>query len=588
MSISTQDQPREQRVRTTNPVDWEELLRPSSAEAQQLPVQQPLSFLEIGTGYRPGRSFGFSVIAHQLALLVILISSGRFAFVRAAELVPPNLEAVKTDSAIYLPTLGGGNEGDGDQGGAAGSTAEVSTGLRARGHKGFAYPGPQPVVSAPPMAKLGIQTILQPMLKNPPTLHQTYALPNLAIAPAPAPPEPPKPVMKVQSGRLAVRPVEKIVRAPKLSLPVAESSAMPDLTTDAGPMPQAPPPKPIPQPARPSDVPVNSRGQQGLLVLNAIPPPPDVIAKVPLGEARSLFAVAPGESTMIADPSAGSKGGGGSSKPTGNGTPSDNANGDAIADTPSGGGSGMGSSGSGVGSGAKYGNGTGAGLNSGVEGTGSGRGSAAGTGTGSGSGNALGSGKGAGSSAGAGGFPGISIRGGNYGNGSGGIHPKLTPRNQTSYGMTVTSTASSGGGLPDFGVFQNQKVYTVYLDMRVSDDDKAPSWTLQYAPLQPALATVNGVAIQNHTAPTPPYATLKQIPELTPELAATCAGKMIVISGVLTADGKLEQLAVKKSPDPQVNQIVADALSNWTFQPSQVDGKPIALKVMMGIRLVAR
>ena len=583
MSLSTQDQPREQRVRTTNPVDWEELLRPSSAHVQEAPDQPPLSFLEIGTGYRPGRSFGFSVLAHQIAFLLILITSGRFAFVHAAEVVPPDLQSAKSEGPLYLPAIGGGNEGDGEKGGGAGSTAEASTGLRARSHKGFAYPGPQPLVSAPPMAKLGIQTILQPMLKNPPILHQTYALPNLAIAPAPAPPEPPKPVMKVQSGRLAVRPVEKIVKAPKVTLPVAESSAMPDLTTDAGPMPQAPPPKPIPQPVRPSDVPVNSRGQQGLLVLNAIPPPPDVIAKVPLGEARSLFAVAPGESTVIADPSAGSRGGGGSAKSTGNGTPSDNANGDAIADVPSGGGSGMGSSGSGVGSGAKYGNGTGTGLNSGVDGSGAGRGSAAGTGTGSGTGNALGSGKGAGSAAGAGGFPGISIRGGNYGNGSGGIHPKLTPRNQTSYGMTITSTASSGGGLPDFGVFQNQKVYTVYLDMRVGDDDTVPSWTLQYAPLQPTV-TQSGAQKQ----PTPPYATLKQVPELTPEQTAACAGKMIVVSGVLTADGKLEQLSVKKTPDPQVNSIVTDALGNWTFQPSQIEGKPIALKIMMGIRLVAR
>ena len=587
MSISTQDQPREPKVRTTKSVDWEELLRPTSAEVAAPPVQPPLSFLEIGTGYRPGRSFGFSVLAHQLAFLLLLILSGRFAFVHAAEVVPPNLEAVKTDNAIYLPTLGGGNEGDGDKGGAAGSTAEGSTGLRARGHKGFAYPGPQPLVSAPPMAKLGIQTILQPMLKNPPILQKTYALPNLAIAPAPAPVEPAKPVMKVQSGRLATRHIESLVKAPKMTLPVAESSAMPDLTTDAGPMPQAPPPKPIPQPARPSDVPVNSRGQQGLLVLNAIPPPPDVIAKVPLGEARSLFAVAPGESTVISDPSAGSKGGGGSSKPTGNGTPSDNANGDAIADVPAGGGSGMGSSGSGVGTGAKYGNGTGSGLNSGVEGSGNGRGSAAGTGTGSGGGNALGSGKGAGSSAGTGGFPGISIRGGNYGNGSSGIHPKLTPRNQGSYGMTITSTASSGGGLPDFGVFQNQKVYTVYLDMRVSDDDKAPSWTLQYAVLQPPADPSTGISIKVNGVPTPPYATLKQIPELTPDQATACAGKMIVIAGILTADGKLEQLSVKKTPDPQVNSVVTDALSNWSFQPSQVDGKVVALKVLMGVRLVA-
>jgi hypothetical protein len=567
-----------------SPFVLEDLVGPLPVKQEVREAARIPAFLEIGYGYRPGRSFGFSVLAHQLALLLILISSGRFAFVHAAEVVPPDLQSAKMNGPLFLPTLGGGNEGDGLQGGAAGSTAEASTGLRARGHKGFAYPGPQPLVSAPPMAKLGIQTILQPMLKNPPILQKTFALPNLAIAPAPPPPEPAKPVMKVQSGRLAVRPVEKLVRAPKVSLPVAESSAMPDLTTDAGPMPQAPPPKPIPQPARPSDVPVNSRGQQGLLVLNAIPPPPDVIAKVPLGEARSLFAVAPGESTVIADPSAGSRGGGSSTKATGNGTPSDNANGDAIADVPSGGGSGMGSSGSGVGTGAKYGNGTGTGLNSGVEGTGGGRGSAAGTGTGSGAGNALGSGRGAGNAAGAGGFPGISIRGGNYGNGSGGIHPTLTPRNQTSYGMTVTSTASSGGGLPDFGVFQNQKVYTVYLDMRVSDDDTAPSWTLQYAPLQPLSGLAGGAQKQ----PTPPYATLKQIPELTPELAAICAHKMIVISGILTADGKLEQISVKKSPDPQVNSVVTDALSNWTFQPSQIDGKPVALKIMMGIRLATR
>src|SRR5579862_3820783 len=142
-------------------------------------------------------------------------------------------------------------------------------------------------------------------------------------------------------------------------------------------------------------------------------------------------------------------------------------------------------------------------------------------------------------------------RAGNYGNGSGGIHPKLTPRNQASYGMTVTSTASSGGGLPDFGVFQNEKVYTVYLDMRASDDDTAPSWTLQYAVLQPPVDPANGgLSVRISGIPTPPYATLKQVPEVSPELAAICSRKMIVVSGILPTAGKLEQLSVKKSPDP--------------------------------------
>ena len=228
----------------------------------------------------------------------------------AAEVVPPDLQSAKMNGPLFLPTLGGGNEGDGQQGGAAGSTAEAST--------GSAGARPQRIcLSRTAASGLGAShgeawhpddsaADAEESSDSAKDFRAAQSCDRARASSAGTA----KPVMKVQSGRLAVRPVEKIVRAPKLSLPVAEASAMPDLTTDEGPMPQAPPPKPIPQPARPSDVPVNSRGQQGMLVLNAIPPPPDVIAKVPLGESRSLFAVAPGESTVIADPSAGSKGGG--------------------------------------------------------------------------------------------------------------------------------------------------------------------------------------------------------------------------------------------------------------------------------------
>jgi len=98
----------------------------------------------------------------------------------------------------------------------------------------------------------------------------------------------------------------------------------------------------------------------------------------------------------------------------------------------------------------------------------------------------------------------------------------------------------------------------------------------------------SGVSNQIHGVPTPPYATLKQVPELTPELAAICARKLIVISGILTADGKLEQISVKKTPDPQVNSVVTEALSNWTFQPAQIGGNAVGLKILLGIRLNAR
>jgi len=49
---------------------------------------------------------------------------------------------------------------------------------------------------------------------------------------------------------------------------------------------------------------------------------------------------------------------------------------------------------------------------------------------------------------------------------------KIPP--QTAYGMTISSTADSGGGLPDVGAFAHEKVYTVYLDMRETPPSTLP------------------------------------------------------------------------------------------------------------------
>jgi hypothetical protein len=198
-----------------------------------------------------------------------------------------------------------------------------------------------------------------------------------------------------------------------------------------------------------------------------------------------------------------------------------------------------------------------------------------------------GSGSGAGTAPGAGGFPGITIQGGRYGNGNNGSVTAKVERRQTSYNMNIVSTASSGGGLPDFGVFQNEKVYTVYLDMRANDDDPAPSWTLQYAVLQP-VATVPGRSVECiQGTPTPPYAMLKEIPEFTPELLRMCRHQLIVASAIIDTSGKMEQVSVKQCPESQLVSPLVEALKHWLFQPAQIDGRPVALKILLGIRLAA-
>jgi hypothetical protein len=211
---------------------------------------------------------------------------------------------------------------------------------------------------------------------------------------------------------------------------------------------------------------------------------------------------------------------------------------------------------------------------------------------GTGSATGHGSGAGAGTAPGGGGFPGIAIQGGRYGNGNtGSMMAKAEPRRPTTYNMNIVSTASSGGGLPDLGVFHNEKVYTVFLDMRATDEDHAPSWILQYAVRQPASSAPDtngkagpGIGIG---VPTPPYAMLKEIPEFAPELLRKYAHKVIVASAIMNTAGKLEQVSIpQNSEDALVGPLLA-ALSHWLFQPAQIDGQPVSLKILLGIRFSA-
>lgn len=190
---------------------------------------------------------------------------------------------------------------------------------------------------------------------------------------------------------------------------------------------------------------------------------------------------------------------------------------------------------------------------------------------------------GAGSAPGGGGFPGITIQGGGYGGGDNMLTHARPPR-QTSYNMTIVSTGSSGGGLPDLGVFRDEKVYTVYLDMRANDEDPSPSWTLQYSVLQPA-AGESGEPRRIVGTPTPPYAMLKEVPQFAPELVRKSGRRLIVASAILDTNGKLQDVSIKQSPESQVIEPLVEALKHWMFQPAQIDGQPVPLKILLGIRL---
>ncbi len=367
---------------------------------------------------------------------------------------------------------------------------------------------------------------------------------------------------------------------------------------------------------------------------------------IPAAEARGRFAISPepGLESSETEPGPEGSGGGGGTGSSGSGPGSGTGQGPGTGGgSGSGPGSGSGTgtgpgsgSGSGSGLGPGSGTGTGTGIGSGTgpgsgPGTGPGAGSGGGTGSGSGSGSGPGSGLGSGSGTGSGSgsgtgsgpFPGIRIVGG-VGNaptpGSrvsrppdrmGGVRvvggvddssavaaaagrPMPDPRTDATplperprYGAFVISTESSGGGLPSFGVFSDEHVHTVYLDVKERLTDPAPPWIFEFGGPRRTAVQADRLGKDGQLSPgfVLPVPSFKQRPELPREVVEMHLGKMIVVFGVVNAEGRLEQMSVKDSPDPVLNPLVLEALGRWEFQPGTLDGEPVAVKTLLGIPL---
>jgi hypothetical protein len=153
--------------------------------------------------------------------------------------------------------------------------------------------------------------------------------------------------------------------------------------------------------------------------------------------------------------------------------------------------------------------------------------------------------------------------------------------------MTIVATGSSGGGLADFGVFFNEQVYTVYINMRDNADAAAPSWVLQYAvlhtPSAPSILTIQGAPSQRGLAP--PFPLVKESPKWPVELVSRYPRRMVVVYAIITTEGKLERMHIMDTPNAEINQPLLEALAKWVFRPAELDGQTVSLKALFGIPL---
>jgi hypothetical protein len=140
-----------------------------------------------------------------------------------------------------------------------------------------------------------------------------------------------------------------------------------------------------------------------------------------------------------------------------------------------------------------------------------------------------------------------------------------------SYGITIISGGSSGGAGRDMGVFdRSETVFSVAIPM--GDAGGGPDWPMQYAML-------------NHAGPgagllVPPFAQ-KKVAATMPRTQLAAGQGPVFVSGVIDETGTLQSLRSIRA-DAR-SQPAIQALQQWQFLPAQLDGRPVASKVLIGV-----
>ena len=61
------------------------------------------------------------------------------------------------------------------------------------------------------------------------------------------------------------------------------------------------------------------------------------------------------------------------------------------------------------------------------------------------------------------------------------------------------------------------------------------------------------------------------------------AGKLIILKGLLRADGLIDELEVYQGVSQEMDDNARLAFSQWKFKPALREGKPISVEVLVGI-----
>jgi TonB family protein len=126
--------------------------------------------------------------------------------------------------------------------------------------------------------------------------------------------------------------------------------------------------------------------------------------------------------------------------------------------------------------------------------------------------------------------------------------------------------------------------------MRRTILDDPISWTAEYGISQATVTPTNErlTIVGSQAEVLLPFPIVKERPAVPAELARKYPDRLVIAYALINTDGTVDQLSIKQSPDPLLNDIVLDALRKWTFRPARRNGEVVPAKFLVGIPLRAQ
>jgi len=146
--------------------------------------------------------------------------------------------------------------------------------------------------------------------------------------------------------------------------------------------------------------------------------------------------------------------------------------------------------------------------------------------------------------------------------------------------LLVFTGPIGGGGLGVYGALRGGKIYTSFLPM------PGKSWVLQYCaaekPAPKGGPESHNRMVQPDQGLVPPDILERYDFQRVPVLEEN-AEKLIVLQGVIRADGSVAELKLYQGVQPEMDQAAVVAFSRWKFRPALRANQPVAVEILVGI-----